>query len=368
MIRFNIDPMAKMEEISDVKNKRELIQFQTPNELSGFFKKIPEDIKKDISRGNLLSLKSGTKTYVPRNAIEINQFVELFNQAKKDDGYVITVANAKGGVLKTTNTSNIGASLAFLGKKVLLIDGDVTQCSLSSHYSANNNPDEKNYLTSILLDIQDGELVSNSSIRTRVKDALFNVDTSDKFTQGTLDILPSTLKLKNRSKYIDTNNSKIISLDKLIQTIKSEYDFIIIDTPPSAVSPLIDLSYFASDYALLSLKAEPETLDTAIEIVKPIIDINSLYNKNCQVVGAIYGQYTNTNISKASIASVTEFLTQEVATQFMIEVVSYSPTMPEVQLGGIGASILLKPKSKVSSEYLDIAVQIMSHSIALGGE
>lgn len=366
MINFSVDPIDKVEKILSTNEKRGLVTLQTAKELSGFFKMPEEDIKEKISRGNFFSLKVGVKTVIPRDSQEISTFLSTFDQHKKKDAYIITIANAKGGVLKTANTSNIGASLAFFGKKVLMTDGDVTQCSLTHHYSANESTDEADYLTNILLDVQDGNLKSDEEIAKRVKKAICNIDTSDKFTQGRLDILPSLLKLKDRSRYIETTSSKIKSLHKVINAIKSEYDFIIIDTPPSAVSPIIDLSYYASDFVLLSLKAEPETNETALEIIKPIIEINETYGRDCKLIGAIYGQFNNTNISKAVLKPVVNGLVENVSPQFMVETVSFAPTIAEVQLGGRGASIFHKPKSRVTSEYLDISMQLMLHSMTLG--
>jgi chromosome partitioning protein len=368
LVRFEMDVAKKTQLIlsKDLKDKKKEIKFKTASEMSGMLKMTSSEIKDEISRGNMISLKHGNKTVIPQNIQEINTLMNIYEDNKKEDAYTISVMNGKGGVLKTANTSNIGASIAFLGKKVLLIDGDVTQCSLSSHFKAENE-DMTKFLTPIIIDIQNGQL-ANDDIKQRVKESIYNIDTSKRFKQGKLDILPSDKRLKELTKVISTSGRHINALRKIIDSIRDEYDFILIDTPPSTVSPIIDLSIFASDFVLLSLLAEPETLDTATEIINPIIEINDAYGKNCGIVGAIYGRYIKQmNLYSSALKETTEYLSENIGMSFMVETVAHAPTIALGQYGS-GASIMFQPTSKTTSEYIDIAIQTMMYSVFLGEE
>lgn len=126
---------------------------------------------------------------------------------------IVTIANQKGGVGKSTTAHALGAGLSMLGFKVLLIDLD-PQSNLT--YSLNPDSNAKTAY----------DLLKNPYAKTdlRIKDVIQS--------GGSFDIIPSSNFLSRADKEID-DMGKEYRLKEHIDTIKNGYDFIVIDTPPS---------------------------------------------------------------------------------------------------------------------------------------
>ena len=143
---------------------------------------------------------------------------------------VISISNFKGGVGKTTSTLNIGANLATRGKRVLLIDLD-PQFNLTS-----------SLLTEIPTDGIYGILCKGEKPKPiQVREQL--------------ELIPSSLELIRAENEITGKVHREFILDKALKTIKSQYDFILIDCPP-ALGNLTLNAYFASDLLFVPVEAE----------------------------------------------------------------------------------------------------------------
>lgn len=179
-----------------------------------------------------------------------------------EKGKVISVINQKGGVLKTTTVLHLGAALARMGKKVLLIDLDVSQANLT---------------ISTIGQLEDGS--------RGVLHAFFKDNTIDEVTYSTnqenLFIVPSEIKYQGRTIPLDVALTSQPGADrilkKLLKPIKDEYDFIIIDNGPTLGIATIN-SLVASEYFLiptlpdyLSLVGVQKTMET-IEQIKENLD------------------------------------------------------------------------------------------------
>ena len=144
---------------------------------------------------------------------------------------VITLANFKGGVGKTTSTLNIGAGLSILNKKVLLIDLD-PQFNLTQSLGV----DEDNNTT-----IYEA-LTSQKHIKPVV------------ITEN-LHLIPSSLDLIKAELELSSQFKREFILTKVIEPYKAKYDYIIIDCPP-ALGLLTINSFIASDYIFIPIEAE----------------------------------------------------------------------------------------------------------------
>ena len=150
---------------------------------------------------------------------------------------IISIVNHKGGVLKTTVTSNLGAGLVRAGKKVLLIDVDSQQ----------------NLTNSLIGPVTDEKLT--------LADALLDENSLDDLIQSTntpnLDIIPATEEFAA----VELSLVSVVGREQVLSsclektTRLSEYDFVIIDNPP-AISLVVMNSILASDYFLIPFSAE----------------------------------------------------------------------------------------------------------------
>jgi chromosome partitioning protein len=142
----------------------------------------------------------------------------------------ICIVNHKGGVGKTTSVANIGAGLALAGAKVLLIDIDA-QCNLSESFG----------LVRQVPNIY-------TSITQRTPLPIYSV-------KPNLDVVPSSLELVKAEIEISAAMSRESILRKLLDAVKSQYDFVVIDSPPS-LGLLTVNALTAADEVIIPLEAE----------------------------------------------------------------------------------------------------------------
>lgn len=209
---------------------------------------------------------------------------------------IISVINNKGGVGKTTSTGIISQLLAYLGKKVLVIDLD-QQSNLSMMLGCYTNDSED-----IMNGIIPAEIPNIADVfRYRYRNRE-DVETTVQHTSiVNLDIIPSSKRHKNTQLHInmnETGNNNII-LKKALVSIKEDYDYILIDNAP-ANDILTVNSMFASDLVIIPVRVEGfsyKGLKETIETIKYIVNEHDL---DTIKIGAFITQAeTNTNVFKA---------------------------------------------------------------------
>ena len=183
---------------------------------------------------------------------------------------VISISNHKGGVGKTTSAINIGAGLNRLGKKVLLIDLD-PQANLSQSLGLINQ--DKNIY---------------GAIRGEYKLQPVEV------LKG-LSVVPSTLDLSGAEVELSGEAGREYILKELIDPIKKQYDYVIIDSPPSLGLLTIN-SFTASDEVFIPLQAQYLALQGLTKLVEVIDKIKKRLNKNLKVGGVFITQYDSRKI------------------------------------------------------------------------
>lgn len=207
-------------------------------------------------------------------------------------GRVIAIANQKGGVGKTTTSINLSACLAEKGKKVLVIDTD-PQGNTTSGLGI-----DKNDLDNTVYELILGECSIYDCI---VKDAIPNVS-----------VLPSNVNLAAAEIELIGVDKKEFILKNEVDFVKDDYDFIIIDCPPS-LNLLTINAMTTADSVLVPIQCEFYALEGLSQLIHTVNLIKERLNPDLEMEGVVFTMYdARTNLSLQVVENVKENLNQNI--------------------------------------------------------
>lgn len=185
-------------------------------------------------------------------------------------GKIIALANQKGGVAKTTSTYNLGASLSEKGKKVLMVDFD-SQASLTISTGLEPFDYDKN-IVSIMQ--KNGK---------PVKECIYELKES-------LHIITSSIELAQMEMELLSRASREKILDRALEPVKKEYDYILIDCPPQ-LSILTINALSCADFVIIPVKTDYLAYRGIEQLMDTVNEIKDLINTKLEVLGVIATMY-----------------------------------------------------------------------------
>lgn len=262
-------------------------------------------------------------------------------------GKIIAVVNQKGGVGKTTTSINLSASLGVLKKKVLLVDLDP----------------QGNATTGVGIDKGDIEssvyevLVMKSSI----EDAIIKTKSKN------LSLLPAYLnlagvemeliELERKFKDEGKNFNRVVRLKEELYKVKDNYDYIIIDCPPS-LGILTTNALAAADSVLIPVQCEYFALEGIMQLINTVMLAQKKVNPKLDIEGVLLTMLTsNTNLGLEVVESIKGFFKERV----------YNTIIPRLirlaEAPSHGKPIIeYEPRSRGTLAYLNLAKEVIERN------
>lgn len=212
-------------------------------------------------------------------------FTIYFTGGVNNLGKVIAVANQKGGVGKTTTSVNLSASIAVLGKHVLLIDFDP----------------QGNATSGLGIEKRDSTIYEVLIDEKNIEETIIQTDFEN------LDICPCDIRLAGSEVELVELEKREYKLKNAVKKIKEKYDFIVIDCPPS-LSLLTINALCCADSVLIPIQCEYYALEGLTRLTQTIKQIKKGMNPKIEIEGVLLTMYdSRTNLSMMVADEVKKF-------------------------------------------------------------
>lgn len=258
-------------------------------------------------------------------------------------GKVISLVNQKGGVGKTTTSINLSASLALLGKKVLLIDLD-PQGNTTTGVGINKGDIDKSIYDVLISKCSINEAI----IKTKYK-KLYVIP-------ATINLAGLDIELIEKSK-TTKDFSKGNQLKQHLDGIKDLFDFIIIDCPPS-LGLITTNALCASDSVIIPVQCEFFALEGIMQLLNTIMLAQKSLNPNLDIEGVLLTMLdSRTNLGFEVVDEIRKYFKEKVYNTIIPRLVRLTEAPSHGE-----PIIAYDPKSRGSEAYLNLAKEVISRN------
>ena len=214
---------------------------------------------------------------------------------------VICITNQKGGVGKTTTTINLAYYLMKEKQKVLVIDFD-PQGNATSGLGIDKAQFERNYMNNELSNTMSEVILGERRLPEIILNTKFKC----------LDLAPTTPQLANAEVEMTKLSKKFVQLKNAINEVRDNYDFVIIDLPPS-LSLLTVNGMIAADYLLMPVQTEFYALEGVAQLMDSVKLVRKAMNPNLKLLGVLATMYDKrTSLSVQVLAEIKKYFRDKV--------------------------------------------------------
>ena len=248
-------------------------------------------------------------------------------------GRIVAITNQKGGVGKTTTSVNLGACLAYIGKKVLLVDID-PQGNATSGVGV-----EKGDVQQCIYDV----LVDDVDVKETIKQSKVE----------NLSIVPATISLAGAEIELVPTISREVRLKKALEKVKNAYDYIIIDCPPSLGLLTIN-ALTASDAVIIPVQCEYYALEGLSQLLSTVRLVQKHLNHDLMIDGVLLTMLdARTNLGIQVIEEVKKYFQDKVYRTIIPRNVRLSEAPSHGE-----PIIIYDAKSRGAEVYLELAKEV----------
>jgi len=248
-------------------------------------------------------------------------------------GRVIAVANQKGGVGKTTTTVNLGASLAYADNRVLLVDSDAQGNATS------------------------GLGLSKGEVEDDIYDVLINEQPIKEVivpsSRENMDMVPASIQLAGAEVELSNIDRRETRLKNALEEVRDEYDYILIDCPPSLGHLTIN-AFTASDSVMIPVQCEYYALEGLSQLLNTVRLVQKHFNNELKIEGVLLTMLDRrTNLGYEVVEEVKKYFHEKVYETIIPRNVRLS------EAPSYGLSIIDYDKQSIGSKtYQDLAKEV----------
>lgn len=251
-------------------------------------------------------------------------------------GKVIAIANQKGGVGKTTTSVNLGACLAYIGKKVLLVDID-PQGNATSGVGIEKADVDQCIYDVLVDDVEAAKVIRPTSVEN-------------------LYAIPATIQLAGAEIELVPTISREVRLKRALEEVKENFDYIIIDCPPS-LGLLTLNSLTASDAVIIPVQCEYYALEGLSQLLNTVRLVQKHLNHDLKIEGVLLTMLdARTNLGIQVIEEVKKYFQDKVYQTIIPRNIRLSEAPSHGE-----PIITYDPKSRGAEVYLDLAKEVVSN-------